>query len=238
MESHIQLQSFTLFPTLPTELRLKIWQCVIPGPRDVTIQYRTKYEEFNGKNVYTFVGWTSHDPVPLVLHICHESRAEGLKSYQPSFGSYFHQPKIYFDFSKDTLSFTPRMANGDAPPSAANVREGVEHCYPRYMLDVFLGGGFHGAQDPEKIQFMSVDIDDTVYGLRKFIWDEIRRFSALRALTIVPWEDDILSDELMLGYEQSLAIVAREHPEWSVPKITVVTAQGIVWGTLKVQVRG
>jgi hypothetical protein len=104
------------------------------------------------------------------------------------------------------------------------------------MLDVFLGGGFHGAHDTERIQFMSVDIDGTVYGLRKLIWDEIRRLSALRELTIVPWEDDVLSDELMLGYEQSLAFVAREHPEWSVPKTTVVTAHGAVWGTLKVQV--
>jgi hypothetical protein len=128
------------------------------------------------------------------------------------------------------------MANGDAPPSAANVGEWVEDFYPRYTLDVFLCGGFHGAHDTDKIQFMSVDIDDTVYGWRAFIWDEIRRFSALRELTIVPREDDVLSDELLLGYEQSLAGVARGHPEWSVPKITVVTAHGVVWGTLKVQV--
>jgi hypothetical protein len=184
-------------------------------------------------DVYTFVGWASHDPVPLVLHICHESRAEGLKSYQPAFGSYFHEPKIYFDFSKDILSFTRRMANGDAPPSAPNVGQAVEDFHRRYRLADFISGGFHGA---EKIQFMSIDICNLFSELRKFIWNEIRLFSALHELTIVYWEDDdILRDELMLGYERSLALVAREHPEWLVPKITVVTVHGVVWGTLKVQ---
>jgi hypothetical protein len=126
------------------------------------------------------------------------------------------------------------MANGDAPPSTANVGEAVEDFYPQYMLDDFLGE-FDGADDAEKIQFMSVDISDFLYGLRKFIWDEIRLFSALKELTIVYWEDDdVFRDELMLWCEQSLALVARENPEWLVPKITVVTVQGVVWGTLGV----
>jgi hypothetical protein len=33
-------QSFTLFPELPLELRLRIWSFIAPGPRTVSIKYK------------------------------------------------------------------------------------------------------------------------------------------------------------------------------------------------------
>jgi hypothetical protein len=58
----------------------------------------------------------------------------------------------------------------------------------------------------------------------------------LQKLTIVPSEDVVGGDDLMSGGEHSLALVAWEYPEWSVPNITVVTVLGTVLGTLKVHV--
>jgi len=40
MELELPLQSFTLFPNLPLELRLKIWALIAPPPRTVSIKYK------------------------------------------------------------------------------------------------------------------------------------------------------------------------------------------------------
>jgi hypothetical protein len=218
MESNSQATSFTLFPRLPLELRLKIWQTMLPGPRTVNIQYKMKYDEFDGKKVSSFTGWTSFDPVPVALHVCQESREESLKRYQTSFGSYFHASKIYFDFSKDILRF------GADDGSSKNI----------YLLDIFLGGGYHGANDVEKVRSMIVSINDDLYARRYFIWNEIRLFTSLEELKIVVWEEDFTTDEIMRFYRSSLRNVAVAHPEWTVPRISVVSAEtGTTWGALE-----
>ncbi|TVY59257.1 hypothetical protein LSUE1_G009434 [Lachnellula suecica] len=186
--------SFTLFPQLPLELRLKIWQHILPAPRTVNIQYKMKYDKFDGKTVGSFTGWTSPTPIPLGLRICRESRDETLKHYQRSFGSYFHPSKIYFDFSKDTLRF------GDEEGTTNN-----------YLLDVFLGGGYHGANDVEKVKKMVVGINDELYGRRYFIWNEIRLFRSLRELTVMVWEQDVATEEIMRHYRSSLRNVRVAH---------------------------
>jgi hypothetical protein len=217
MESNSQATGFTLFPQLPLELRLKIWQTMLPGPRTVNIQYKMKYDEFDGKKVSSFTGWTSPDPVPVALHVCRESREESLKRYQTSFGSYFHASKIYFDFSKDTLRF------GADDGSSKNI----------YLLDIFLGGGYHGANDVEKVRSMVVSINDNLYARRYFIWNEIRLFTSLEELKIVVWEEDFTTGEIMRFYRSSLRNVAVAHPEWSVPHISVISAEtGTTWGAL------
>jgi len=104
-----------------------------------------------------------------------------------------------------------------------------------YMLDVFLGGDFYGAEDAEKVQYMITDIDESVYGRRAFCWDEIRLFTGLKELTIMPWDEDEMADELMRGYRDTLRNVANAHPEWAVPRITVISAtSGTLWGMLEV----
>jgi hypothetical protein len=217
MNNH-QATSFTLFLQLPSELRLKIWKTMLPGPRTVNVQYRMKYEQFDGKNISAFTGWTSPDPVPVALQICQESREEALKHYQISFRSYFHPSKIYFDFSKDTLRL------GDEQ-SGSNIT---------YLLDIFLGGGYHGANDVEKVQSMIVNIIDDQYARRYFIWNEIRYFTSLRELTIVVWEEDLSTDEIMRVYRSTLRNVKVAHPEWNIPRLSVVPAEtGTSWGSLE-----
>jgi len=215
METNSQDRVFTLFPQLPLELRLKIWQTMLPGPRTVNIRYQMKYDSFNGKTISSFTGWTSPDPVPVGLHVCQESREESLKHYQKSFGSYFHASKIYFDFSRDTLRF------GADDGSSKNI----------YLLDIFLGGGYHGANDVEKVRSMIVSINEDLYARRYFIWNEIRLFTSLEELKIVVWEDNSTTDEIMRFYRSSLRNVAVAHPKWTVPRISVMVVEtGTTWG--------
>jgi hypothetical protein len=43
-----------------------------------------------------------------------------------------------------------------------------------------------------------------------------------------------MADELMRGYQDTLRTVAGKHPEWIVPRITVISAtSGTHWGTLE-----
>ena len=68
-----QLQSFTLFPYLPLELRLKVWAYMIL-PRIVTLHSQGKYDELRLiKNTNSLraraMWWTSLNPVPTILHI-------------------------------------------------------------------------------------------------------------------------------------------------------------------------
>jgi hypothetical protein len=222
---------FTLFPDLPLELRLKIWSFITPGPRTVSIKYKGLSFYSIGKGFSAAAGWRSPDPVPIVLHICRESRTEALKSYQLAFGSYLHPGRIYFDFSKDTLRFG--NSQGDA---YMTVPEMLQSGPIDYLLDVFLGGDFYGADDAEKVKYMITDIDESVYGRRAFCWDEIRLFAGLKKLTIMPWDEDEMADELMRGYRNTLRNVASKHHEWVVPQIAVVSAtSGALWGTLEVE---
>jgi len=56
----------------------------------------------------------------------------------------------------------------------------------------------------------------------------------LLELTIMPWEEDEMADELMRGYRDTLRTVASKHPEWIVPRIKVISAtSGTQWGTLE-----
>ena len=222
---------FTLFPTLPFELRLRIWSFVAPGPRTVSIKYNARFFRELGQGNPAAAGWRSPDPVPIILHICRESRAEALKLYRLAFGSYLRSGTIYFDFSKDTLRFGNNQ--GDA---YMTVPEMLQSGPIDYMLDIFLGGDFYGAEDAEKVQYMITDIDESVYGRRAFCWDEIRLFTGLKELTIMPWDEDEMADELMRGYRDTLRNVANGHSEWAVPRITVVSAtSGTLWGMLEVE---
>jgi hypothetical protein len=230
MASTGPLQSFTLFPELPFELRLKIWSFIAPGPRVVGINYRNQRAKRRGISVTFYhnrAGWTSPDPVPIILHISQESRTEGLKSLKTTFGSHWFPGEVYFDFEKDTLHF----ANGKGM-DYLNSNSGPSD----YLLDVFSGGGYSGGNDGELVKYMIVDIDENVYGRRSFCWDEIREFTRLQELTLMVWEKQDLAEELMRTYRGSLNRVAKQNPSWKVPKIKVFSPlSGQEWGFLEVE---
>lgn len=63
--------TFTLFPKLPTELRLMIWRAARPGPRTIELKWRNDIGR-----------WTSIAKPPVILQVNAESREEALKHYQ------------------------------------------------------------------------------------------------------------------------------------------------------------
>lgn len=109
--------SFTKFKQLPPELRIKIWQYAMPGPRTVIVEspflntriqttrsledalWRTSSREAQADT------WRSQTEIPALLHASAEARHEALKHYQLSLGSGTAQPRIYIDFSCDTPFF-------------------------------------------------------------------------------------------------------------------------------------
>ncbi|TAQ86192.1 hypothetical protein B7494_g5482 [Chlorociboria aeruginascens] len=97
---------FTLFSKLPVELRHKIWKEALPAsPRVVKVlklhgsQYMVGKD---GKGVFKCklkVACT----IPVVLHVCQESRREALRVYTLAFSKNLDGRPVYFDFSRDEL---------------------------------------------------------------------------------------------------------------------------------------
>ncbi|KUJ17776.1 uncharacterized protein LY89DRAFT_718399 [Mollisia scopiformis] len=88
---------FHLFPDLPSEIRLKIWEEARPEPRVIKIDRDTF--EHDG---YTFGTPRCSAKVPSLLHVNFESRHVALEWYTLPFEKLPSQPAyIYFDCSRD-----------------------------------------------------------------------------------------------------------------------------------------
>jgi hypothetical protein len=100
-------KAFTLFPRLPSELRLQIWTLSLPGPRLVEVRHyrHTKYQ-----NPYQNAIYTSLCAPPSGLQVCRESRAVVLKYYKFCEGE---EVKIWADPRIDTLYFGSCTKGGD-----------------------------------------------------------------------------------------------------------------------------
>lgn len=215
-DTRVPATSFTVFPDLPFEIRLKIWSFVTPAPRDVTIKYTTAFRKIEEQISPASTGWISSTPVPVILQICRESRAEALKSYQLSFGTVYNEPRIYFNFAIDSLSFgaIPGTQWTDA------------HEEESYLLDVMLGGSYHGAIDAEKVRYMSFDVHEDLYARISFCWDEIREMSELEELTLkVDENEDAQIEDLMVVYRNWLTAVSNASPEWAIPRTKVLSVR-------------
>jgi hypothetical protein len=223
---------FTLFPKLPLELRLKIWAYTME-PRIVTIYSQRLYDEANGSRTSRAMWWNSPDPVPTILHICHKSREEALKYYQRLFKPSDRQAIIYFNFSKDTL----RIGNIKHDSWIGGTSIGGDPI----TQDVFAFFNYteNHVNIAENLRFMITEIDD-----HSSIWNQLRRFPALRELTVIPWEPygpyhSNRHDEWMELHRMRLRFIVQKNPQWLVPKITVMSVlSGAEWGTLTVQDEG
>ncbi|KAH6712789.1 hypothetical protein BKA61DRAFT_656885 [Leptodontidium sp. MPI-SDFR-AT-0119] len=116
-----KLDTFTCFPRLPLEIRLKIWRAIAKLPRVVMLS-EVRYDNMGTER------WETRTSVvlqkiktgqPAVIQICHESRSECLTFYQLVLGTRcqlevytrigstcvvdVHEPTIYFNNLKDTL---------------------------------------------------------------------------------------------------------------------------------------
>lgn len=85
---------FTLFTSLPSELRVKIWENCFPEPRVVPVRYNRRYNQY-----------TSTSAPPAILHVCSESRSTFLSAYTKLVLSPKYESAVYVDFSQDTIFF-------------------------------------------------------------------------------------------------------------------------------------
>jgi 2EXR family len=92
--------TFELFPTLPFELRLKIWDLVLASPRAVTVSCQREKLDRERRFAKAF---TSKTPPPALLHVCRESRFEALSTYKPSFKTETSPIYTYVRFEQDEI---------------------------------------------------------------------------------------------------------------------------------------
>jgi hypothetical protein len=97
--------TFTLFPTLVPELRLKIWGMCVPGPRTVKIKSCTCCSNSRLK----CKAMVEDEAIPGFAHACRESREVALKDHDMAFGARFGK-SLYFNHNTDTLYFSNEEA--------------------------------------------------------------------------------------------------------------------------------
>lgn len=123
-------QTFTRFPKLPIELRLKIWEYVSDVERDIWIGAKPISEgyrsvkvmlhplEWGAEEVFKYI---TSSPPPSILHANQESRSEGLKQYSLAFGTTLKydgielnvKPQIYINFQRDRICTSDWLGNPD-----------------------------------------------------------------------------------------------------------------------------
>jgi hypothetical protein len=119
MDSH---STFTRFPELPTELRLKIWDLAASERRLVHINYQKESLAFGtGKKFYA-KAFISSNPPPALLHTCRESRYETLPSYTLCFSTPHSPKRTYIAFSTDTVRFASIVLTYLSPSELQHIR--------------------------------------------------------------------------------------------------------------------
>ncbi|KAI0399295.1 hypothetical protein F4802DRAFT_53312 [Xylaria palmicola] len=107
------LRAFTKFGQLPAELRVKIWQLAMPDGRLILVNPPTtrqdrvpaSLEEVFTQSRDAKESWESTAPIPALLHVNTEARYEASMHYSLSLGVGTAEPRIYVDFTRDTIFF-------------------------------------------------------------------------------------------------------------------------------------
>ncbi|KAI8960145.1 hypothetical protein F5Y11DRAFT_358707 [Daldinia sp. FL1419] len=117
--------SFNKFNELPPELRVKIWQHAMPDPRTVVVKSPYTEQKQSPRSLEEAIldspnrqeTWYSTAQIPALLHVNAEARYEALKHYKLSLGVGSIKPRIYVDFSRDTLFF----GNSELKPECSSL---------------------------------------------------------------------------------------------------------------------
>ena len=126
-----KLNTFTLFPLLPPELRLKVWECLIQPRVLIAACFDSRHAEKRSQLALR----RKKTRTPVLLHVNHESRTLALRHYELAFA--WKTPRqligpgtgvvparsdahVWFNFSLDALlllgELEPHDANGFNSP--------------------------------------------------------------------------------------------------------------------------
>lgn len=85
---------FTLFVSLPSEIRIKIWRCSFPEPRVVPVRFHRSSGQY-----------ASNSAPPTLLHVNSESRSICLSTYTRLIISPKYESAVFVNFDIDTIFF-------------------------------------------------------------------------------------------------------------------------------------
>jgi len=229
-------QTFTFFRQLPTELRLQIINIAISEPRDADFKLSQKAKnaiqagylvrgvtkEEALKNI--FCPYRSRQPVPAVLQVCSEWRAEALKHYEVfrSNRSSDPLPLGYFNFNVDMLHWGVRDMAEMAliKASIGSTRENrVDWVDWNFLMRAML------EDDVKRIRFLALERDTW----RRRGWLKENVFAKLRGLEHLillvepgPFESyTAASDSARVGvhkfFENQISEMQAEDGTWKAP---------------------
>jgi hypothetical protein len=98
----LSTDSFTLFPLLPMELRLKIWEAATEDPNNLELSCTPTASYLpDGR-------WFSHSKPPIIFQVCSESRSVAMRCYDvltfsPDVVGIPCKTQLYINFDVDTL---------------------------------------------------------------------------------------------------------------------------------------
>jgi hypothetical protein len=236
---------FPLFPKLPIELRLIVWEMALPGPRCLEVvqhiektgppEYQASFGRHFGSR-FKYCYWTATDKSPAMLFTSHEPRQVTLNHYQP----FKHGPPSeakrtsYIDPLRDTLFCTTIPASWDIDPIDPTTLERIAKAIPNLTR-------------------MAMDVHNISYWYHAI--GKLRCFGQLKELLVVPqptsgrdgrphggvfedvgeqtWNDRELDDERMrrLNYavvrrwegflRQTEGKSGRENEAWVAPRLRI-----------------
>ncbi|KUJ15043.1 uncharacterized protein LY89DRAFT_686607 [Mollisia scopiformis] len=113
--------SFHPFSRLPAELRVRVWSFTI-WPRNVDFIMCGWQNQMNDNSFASSTTLKQRNAVPAILHVCRESRYEGMNFYTLLRHSITGLGIGYFNFDLDTLFISPR--------SSKDVKYHASQCSP------------------------------------------------------------------------------------------------------------
>lgn len=207
--------TFTLFPSLPTELRLKIYSLALSVPRTLTLFCERKIIEGESRRATRF---HSSSPPPSLLSVCQESRFEALCHYTPSFTS-IHGPNLlyvvrttihklnllYVCFAQDTIRCSDRIIE------------------------------YFGPEEREGIERLELEVSDASY-FAHFHMETIRKMTGLKEVKLETKPNDVMgwSSGSRDVLEKDFKLERLEHLGWECPRVTMVEMKsGEVLGVIE-----
>ncbi|PFH58193.1 hypothetical protein XA68_14033 [Ophiocordyceps unilateralis] len=215
---------FHLFPLLPPELRLKIWNMNLPSGRVVPLRCGTAspslHEKQRPSRGDASTGFTSSAPIPVNLHVCAESRAEAFKSYRRAFGFARRAGKVMFNPIDDILLFGSHegyMAADSQFHTCMTMCEQAElACVRRVAISdsLFLGEDAYSSLTASSL---SVEV----------VRQLAARMPLLEQIIFVPREeqtDDMASVRERMAHQIQMAVacVCQQVPHWRPPPWDIV----------------
>lgn len=96
--------TFKLFGQLPLELQIQIWEeaCAAIGPRMIHLQLNQTVSSSPSDNTRSCL--SAKADIPVLLHVCKESRKQGLKIWSKALSQYLPgSPPVYMNSCQDVI---------------------------------------------------------------------------------------------------------------------------------------